>query len=135
LIQPSVASAPGRGRRRLYSFKDIVAIRAAQTLREFQKQLPRLVKELKGRGYEYPLADVKLEPHGKDIALRHSAAEIESMRRLRQLYLDFIEEDLDKRIKAEHSPKEMKIQRQAPSTAKPVRRQTGAADQRKRRID
>lgn len=61
-ISPSLRRREGRGRRRLYDFRDLVSLRAAADLREngISLQLIRkVVDHLRGLDYEHPLAELR----------------------------------------------------------------------------
>ena len=90
-ITPSISEARGAGRGRLYSFKDLVALRVARELRNKGvsiRSLRQVVRLLHRTGLQYPLAEARLLVVGKDVALVNSAQEIESvLARPGQLYL------------------------------------------------
>jgi uncharacterized protein (DUF433 family) len=62
-IQPSLTSRQGRGRRRLYDFRDLVALRTAAELRSsISLQLIRKVDAyLRGLDYRQPMAELSFE--------------------------------------------------------------------------
>ncbi len=62
-IRPSLTSRQGRGRRRLYNFRDLVALRTAAQLRStISLQLIRKVDAyLRRLDYEHPLAELSFE--------------------------------------------------------------------------
>lgn len=64
-LRPSVATArgAGKGRGRIYSFRDLVALRTAHELRKqgiSLQSIRAVVKYLQGHGMESPLAEAKL---------------------------------------------------------------------------
>ena len=82
LITPSISEAKGAGRSRLYSFKDLVALRVARDLRDKGtsiQSLRKVVKLLRTMGMDSPLAEAKLLVIGKDVAIVKDAHEIESV--------------------------------------------------------
>jgi DNA-binding transcriptional MerR regulator len=82
LITPSISQARGAGRSRLYSFKDLVALRVTRELREKGtsiQSLRKVIMLLRSTGLDSPLADAQLLVIGKDVAIVRSAHEIESV--------------------------------------------------------
>src|SRR5579859_3250811 len=62
-LPPSVARATGKGSERRYSFSDIVALRAANKLRQEGinlRALRKVATYLRSRGYDAPLAETFL---------------------------------------------------------------------------
>jgi DNA-binding transcriptional MerR regulator len=61
-LSPSVSSRGGRGKMRLYSFRDLVSLRAAAALRRdgiSLQQIRRVVEHLQGLDYREPLAELR----------------------------------------------------------------------------
>jgi DNA-binding transcriptional MerR regulator len=75
-LQPSLHSPRGKGKRRRYTFADLVAARVARELREAGiplQAIRKAVKRLQAKGYSYPLADCYLigDPLGrKDVLFK-----------------------------------------------------------------
>ncbi len=70
MVRPSVADVEGRGRRRLWSWSDLLAVRVVAELRRAGvgvKQLRRVAARLQKLGHDEPLADRFLVLHGDDI--------------------------------------------------------------------
>jgi DNA-binding transcriptional MerR regulator len=71
LIQPSIARAGGRGTERKYSFRDLVALRAARELRDARisaQTLRKVIDRLREQaGLENPLAEARLLIAGDDV--------------------------------------------------------------------
>lgn len=74
-LRPSVAGAQGKGSDRVYSFKDLIALRVARQLREAGvtlQALRKIVGSLKKRkGIESPLAETYLVTDGHDVYEKH----------------------------------------------------------------
>ena len=68
-IRPSLTSRLGRGRRRLYSFLDLVALKTAAEIRSsVSLQLIRKVDAyLRGLDYEHPMAQIAFEVIGEEL--------------------------------------------------------------------
>ena len=82
LITPSISEARGAGRSRLYSFKDLIALRVARELRDkgtSVQSLRKVIKLLRSSGMDSPLTEARLLVVGKDVAIVKSAHEIESV--------------------------------------------------------
>jgi uncharacterized protein (DUF433 family) len=61
-VSPSLSRARGKGRRRLYDFRDLVALRVAADLRRSDISLQlirRTVEHLRGLDYNAPLAEIR----------------------------------------------------------------------------
>lgn len=91
-IAPSVAPAAGKGTQRVYSFRDLVALRVARELRDAGisvQALRQIVKKLKeGERIENPFAEERLIVAGDDVILTCDTDELVSvLRRHGQLYL------------------------------------------------
>lgn len=62
LVRPSLTARQGRGRKRLYSFRDLVALRAAAQLRKdgiALQQIRKVVEHLRDLDYSHPLAQIR----------------------------------------------------------------------------
>lgn len=70
-VVPSIAQASGKGSDRIYSFQDVIAIRAAGRLREAGislQSLRKVVKHLQQRdGLDSPLSETFLASDGHDV--------------------------------------------------------------------
>lgn len=84
-LRPGVAGAKGRGSKRLYSFRDLVALRTAKELREMGVPLQTLRKVVnylrRAKGLENPLAEARLVVSGSDILLLNAHEELVSVLR------------------------------------------------------
>jgi DNA-binding transcriptional MerR regulator len=93
-IAPSVAEAQGTGTERLYSFKDLVALRVARELRDAgiaTSALRRVIEALTEKDFENPLAEAKLVAIGRDVVIVSGEAELISiLRSPGQTYLAFV---------------------------------------------
>lgn len=82
-LKPGVAGAKGRGSRRFYSFRDLVALRAAKELREMGVPLQTLRKVVgylrRAKGLENPLAEARLVVSGSDVLLVQGREELVSV--------------------------------------------------------
>lgn len=74
-IRPSLTKRKGRGRRRLYSFRDLVALKVAAELRKsFSLQLIRRVADyLRELDYRNPLAELRFVTLGNRLFFQESA--------------------------------------------------------------
>jgi DNA-binding transcriptional MerR regulator len=66
-LQPSVARGGGRGRARLYDFRDVVALRVAADLRRrgvSLQEIRRAVQHLRQLDYAHPLAEIRFYDEG-----------------------------------------------------------------------
>jgi DNA-binding transcriptional MerR regulator len=95
LIKPSIAQASGTGSERVYSFRDLIALRVAMELRRSgvtTKALGKIVQFLrKSSGLETPLAEARLVVTGNDVLLVRSNEELVStLQRPGQAYLSFV---------------------------------------------
>jgi DNA-binding transcriptional MerR regulator len=66
-LSPSVSSRGGRGRRRLYDFRDLVSLRVAADLRENDISLQlirKAVEHLRALDYSHPLSELRFWTHG-----------------------------------------------------------------------
>jgi DNA-binding transcriptional MerR regulator len=93
-LRPSLAEADGRGSTRLYSFRDLVALRVARELRDAGislQGLRKVVAELRERGdVEQPLASTWLLTDGNDVFIRQGDAVMSVLRRPGQQCLTFV---------------------------------------------
>lgn len=62
-LRPSIAARAGRGRPRLYDFRDLVSLRVAANLRTDYgislQQIRKVVEHLRGLDYEHPLTELQ----------------------------------------------------------------------------
>jgi uncharacterized protein (DUF433 family) len=104
-IRPSLTSRQGRGRRRLYSFRDVVALRAAAEIRAaVSLQLIRKVDAyLRQLDYEHPMAEIAFEIVGDDLffeeagAVRHARRPEQTVLRVTVPFAHLVN-DLERRI-------------------------------------
>lgn len=82
-IKPSIAGAKGKGSKRLYSFRDLVALKTAKELRNLGVPLQTLRKVVRYlrqfKGLENPLAEARLVVAGNDVLLVQSQEELISV--------------------------------------------------------
>ena len=82
-LRPGVVGARGKGSRRLYSFRDLVALRTAKELRDIGVSLQTLRKVVaflhKAKDLENPLAEARLVVSGNDILLVQHQEELISI--------------------------------------------------------
>ena len=109
-LKPGVTGAKGKGSRRLYSFRDLVALRTAKELRDMGVPLQTLRKVIgflrRVKGLESPLAEARLVVSGGDVLLLNTQEELVSVLRapgqgVLQLVLDLprVVEQLQEGIK------------------------------------
>ncbi|MDR9785794.1 MAG: helix-turn-helix domain-containing protein [Peptococcaceae bacterium MAG4] len=109
-LKPGVTGAKGKGSRRLYSFRDLVALRTAKELRDMGVPLQTLRKVVgylrRAKGLENPLAEAKLVISGSDVLLVQGREELVSVldapgQGVLQLVMDLpkMVEELRERIK------------------------------------
>jgi uncharacterized protein (DUF433 family) len=104
-IRPSLTSRQGRGRRRLYSFRDLVALRTAAEIRSaVSLQLIRKVDAyLRQLDYEHPMAEIAFEIVGDDLffeeagAVRHARRPQQTILRVTVPFAHLVN-DLERRI-------------------------------------
>jgi DNA-binding transcriptional MerR regulator len=93
-LRPSLAEAHGKGSTRLYSFRDLVALRVARELRDAGislQGLRKVVAELRAReGVEQPLASTWLVTDGRDVFIRHGDEVMSVLQRPGQQCLTFV---------------------------------------------
>ncbi len=74
-LSPSIVQAHGTGSRRIYSFRDLVALRVAAQLRDADISLQALRKVVSAlremRGLEQPLVETYLVTNGHDVFEKH----------------------------------------------------------------
>lgn len=82
-LKPGITGAKGKGSRRLYSFRDLVALRTAKELREMGVPLQTLRKVMgylrRAKGLENPLAETRLLVSGSDVLLVNGREELISL--------------------------------------------------------
>jgi len=109
-LKPGVTGAKGKGSRRLYSFRDLVALRTVRELRDMGVPLQTLRKVIgflrRVKGLESPLAEARLVVSGGDVLLLNTQEELVSVLRapgqgVLQLVLDLprVVEQLQEGIK------------------------------------
>ena len=108
LVVPSIAVARGTGSDRLYSFKDLIALRAIKELREngtSTQALRKVVRYLRSHGWPDPLADCRLIKIGKEVCFVRGFRELEAVLRqpgqgLFAFMLDFgrIEQEISEKV-------------------------------------
>ena len=95
LVEPSIAQAAGTGSERVYSFRDLIALRLAVELRRggvTTRALRKVIDFLRSRdGLENPLAEARLVVTDTDIVLVRSSKELISvLKKPGQAYLAFV---------------------------------------------
>lgn len=114
-LKPGVVGAKGKGSRRLYSFRDLVALRAARELRDLGVPLQTLRKVLgflrQIKGLEHPLAEARLVVSGRDVLLVQGESELISLMRcpsqgVLHLVLDLPRVVKELRAEIQHNQKE-----------------------------
>jgi len=95
LIEPSIAGAAGSGSERVYSFRDLVALKVAVALRSggvTTKSLLRVIRFLQAHTeYENPLSEARLVVTTSDVLLVKSGEElISTLKKPGQSYLAFV---------------------------------------------
>lgn len=105
-IRPSLTSRTGRGRKRLYSFQDLVALQVTAKLQEAGiplRRVRKVVEHLRGLNYDHPLAQLTFRVEGGDVYF-HEADTWRAGRMPPQVVgnfvvaLDAIAEDLEARV-------------------------------------
>lgn len=93
-LSPSVQGAQGTGTRRVYSFRDLVALRVAAQLRDAGISLQSLRKVVavlsEMRGLEQPLAETYLVTNGHDVFERRGEAVLSLLRQPGQPVFSFV---------------------------------------------
>lgn len=84
-LRPGVTGAKGKGSKRRYSFRDLVALRTAKELRDLGVPLQTLRKVVgylrQVKGLEQPLAEARLVVSGNDVLLVQGDQELTSVLR------------------------------------------------------
>lgn len=93
-LSPSVLGAHGTGSRRIYSFRDLVALRVAAQLRDAGISLQSLRKVVavlrEMRGLEQPLAETYLITNGHDVFEKHGEDVMSVLRQPGQAIFSFV---------------------------------------------
>ncbi len=93
-LSPSVVGAHGTGSRRIYSFRDLVALRVAAQLRDAGislQSLRKVVSALRGmHGLEQPLAETYLLTNGHDVYEKRGEDVMSVLRATGQVSFSFI---------------------------------------------
>ena len=93
-LSPSVVQAHGTGSRRIYSFRDLVALRVAAQLRDAGISLQSLRKVVTAlreiHGLEQPLAETFLVTNGHDVLERHGDELMSVLRQPGQSMFSFV---------------------------------------------
>ena len=74
-VRPSLTARQGRGRKRLYSFQDLVAIRVAADLRRegvSLQEIRKVADHLRALDYSKPLAEITFIAHGGHLYFKES---------------------------------------------------------------
>jgi DNA-binding transcriptional MerR regulator len=95
LVKPSIAQAAGTGSERVYSFRDLIALKLAVELRKggvSTRALRRVIDFLREiNGLENPLSEARLVVTEVDVVLVRSSKELVSvLKRPGQAYLAFV---------------------------------------------
>lgn len=95
LVEPSIARAAGTGSERIYSFRDLIALKLAVELRKggvTTRALRKVIDFLRtSNGLESPLSEARLVVTDSDIVLVRSSKELVSvLKRPGQAYLAFV---------------------------------------------
>jgi DNA-binding transcriptional MerR regulator len=95
LVEPSIARAAGTGTERIYSFRDLIALKLAVELRKggvSTRALRKVIDFLHGSdGLENPLSEARLVVTDIDIVLVRSSKELISvLKKPGQAYLAFV---------------------------------------------
>jgi DNA-binding transcriptional MerR regulator len=95
LVKPSIAQAAGTGTERVYSFRDLIALKLAVELRKggvTTRALRKVIDFLRGiNGLETPLSEARLVVTEIDVVLVRSSKELISvLRKPGQAYLAFV---------------------------------------------
>ena len=104
-LSPSVVQAHGTGSRRIYSFRDLVALRVAGQLRDAGISLQSLRKVVSAlrdmHGLEQPLAETYLVTNGHDVFEKHGDDVMSVLRQPGQAMFSFVI-DLSRTVEALH---------------------------------
>ena len=95
LVEPSIAQAAGTGSERIYSFRDLIALKLAVELRKggvTTRALRKVIDFLRhSDGLESPLSEARLVVTDKDIVLVGSSKElISALKKPGQAYFAFV---------------------------------------------
>jgi DNA-binding transcriptional MerR regulator len=95
LVKPSIAQAAGTGTERVYSFRDLIALKLAVELRKggvTTRAVRKVINFLRGiNGIEAPLSEARLVATEIDVVLVRSSKELISVfRQPGQAYLAFV---------------------------------------------
>ena len=95
LVEPSIAQAAGTGTERIYSFRDLIALKLAVELRKggvSTRALRKVIDFLRGSvGLESPLSEARLVVTEIDVVLVRSSKELISvLKKPGQAYLAFV---------------------------------------------
>jgi DNA-binding transcriptional MerR regulator len=95
LVEPSIARAAGTGTERIYSFRDLIALRLAVELRNggvTTRAVRKVIEFLRrSNGLENPLPEARLVVTQSDVVLVHSNKElISALKKPGQAYLAFV---------------------------------------------
>lgn len=94
LIPPSIASGTGTGSERVYSFRDLVALRVAIGLRKSgvtTSSIKRVIEFLRQKEQiAQPLSEARLIVSGDDVAIVHKGEIVSALSRPGQSYLSFV---------------------------------------------
>ncbi len=93
-LSPSLVAAHGTGSRRIYSFRDLVALRVAAQLRDAGISLQSLRKVMSAlremHGLEQPLAETYLVTNGHDVFEKHGEDVMSVLRQPDQVMFSFV---------------------------------------------
>lgn len=93
-LSPSVVGAHGTGSRRIYSFRDLVALRVAAQLRDAGISLQSLRKVVAAlremHGLEQPLVETYLVTNGLDVFEKHGEDVMSVLRQPGQAMFSFV---------------------------------------------
>ncbi len=93
-ISPSIVQANGTGSRRIYSFRDLVALRVAAQLRDAGISLQSLRKVVLAlqdmHGLQQPLAETYLVTNGHDVFEKHGDDVMSALRQPGQAMFSFV---------------------------------------------
>ena len=93
-ISPSIVQANGTGSRRIYGFRDLVALRVAAQLRDAGISLQSLRKVVLAlqdmHGLEQPLAETYLVTNGHDVFEKHGDDVMSALRQPGQAMFSFV---------------------------------------------
>lgn len=94
LVEPSIAQAAGTGTERIYSFRDLIALKLAVELRNggvSTRAVRKVIDFLRGsNGLENPLAEARLVITSDVVLVRSSEELISVLKKPGQAYLAFV---------------------------------------------